>query len=72
MFDPLSRKLALAPVDDEPFTEQDRRAVAEADGWRKHNTAIPLEDVLSDFGLTRADWDAISKTPLPERNDARK
>ena len=70
MLDPLSRKLALAPVDDEPFTEQDRQAVAEADEWSRHNAAIPLENVLSDFGLTRADWDAMSKTPLPEENDA--
>ena len=43
MLDPLSRKLALAPFDDEPFTEEDRRAVAEADAWSKHNTPIPLE-----------------------------
>lgn len=35
MVDPLSRKLALAAFDDEPFTNEDRRAVAEADEWRK-------------------------------------
>ncbi len=68
MIDPLSRKLALAPFDDEPFTEEDRRAVAEADAWSKHNTPIPLENVLGDFGLTMADWESMAKTPLAEEN----
>jgi hypothetical protein len=66
MIDPLSRKLALAPTDDEPFTEEDIQAIAEADEWLKHNQPIPLENVLADFGLTMADWEAMSKTPLPE------
>jgi hypothetical protein len=35
MLDPLSSKLALAPTDDEPFTEEDRRAIAEADECSK-------------------------------------
>ena len=69
MLDPLSRKLALAPLDDEPFTEEDRLAVAEADAWRKHNDAIPLEAVLADFGLNMADWEKMSETPaLDEHN----
>lgn len=68
MLDPLSRKLALAPLDDEPFTEEDRQAVAEADEWRKHNQPVPLENVLADFGLTMTDWETMAKTPLPEEN----
>ena len=66
MLDPLSVKLALAPLDDEPFTEEDRQAVAEADEWSKHNQLIPLEEVLADFGLTAADWETMAKTPLDE------
>ena len=68
MLDPLSRKLALAPFDDEPFTEEDRHAVAEADVWSKHHTPIPLENVLADFGLTMADWETMGQTPLAEEN----
>ena len=64
MLDPLSRKLALAPFDDEPFTGEDRQAVAEADEWSKHNEPIPLENTLADFGLTMADWESMAKTPL--------
>lgn len=66
MLDPLSRKLALAPFDDEPFTEEDRQAVAEADEWSKHNQPIPMEEVLADLGLTITDWETMAKTPLDE------
>jgi len=66
---PVSRKLAGAPFDDEPFTEEDRQAVAEADGWSKHNRHIPLEEVLADSGLTMADWERMAETPLDEPFD---
>ena len=72
MLDPLSRKLAAAPIDDESFTEEERQAVTEAIEWSKHNQPIPLENVLADFGLTVEDWDAMGKAALPsEENDAR-
>jgi hypothetical protein len=71
MLVPLARKLALAPADDEPFTEEDRRAVAEADAWSKNNAPIALETVLADFGLTMTDWETMAKTPLAEDNGKR-
>lgn len=71
MVDPVSRKLALAPIDDEPFTDEDRKAVAEADEWSKHNDPIPLENVLADFGLTMDDWETMARTPLAEENSKR-
>ena len=71
MLDPLARKLALAPFDDEPFTDEDRQAVAEADEWLKHHDPIPLEGVLADFGLTQADWDQMSQPPPPEELEHR-
>jgi len=63
MLDPLTRKLALAPVDDEPFTEEYRQSIAEAD---QSSEVVALEDVLSDFGLTMEDWERMSKTPLAQ------
>lgn len=66
MLDPFSRKLALAPYDDEPFTEEDRQAVAEAYDWSKHNRPIPMEEVLADFGLSMTDWETMAQTPLDE------
>ena len=56
----------IAHEDDDELTEDDRRAVAEADEWRKHNPPVPLENVLADFGLTMADWETMGKTPLPD------
>jgi hypothetical protein len=66
MLDTLSRKLALAPLDDEPFTEEDRLAVAEADEWSQRHDPIPLEAVLADFGPDMADWDKMGQTPAPD------
>ncbi len=71
MLDPLSRKLASAPFDDEPFTEEDRLAIAEADEWLKRNEPVALETVLADFGLTQTDWDKMAKAPLPDDNGSR-
>ncbi len=67
----LSRKLALAPIDDEPLSEDDRLAIAEAEEWLDHNEPIPLETVLADFGLSMTDWEAMAKTPLSEENSKR-
>lgn len=71
MLDPLSRKLALSPLDDEPYTAEDRQAVAEAGEWLAHNDAIPIENVLSEFGLTMADWEVMGNTPLAGQNGQR-
>jgi hypothetical protein len=62
---PVSYSLANAPVDDEPFTEEDRQAVAEAEEWLRHNEPIPHEQVLAEFGLTMADWEKMAEEPLP-------
>ena len=71
MLDPLSRKLAMTPIDDEPFTKEERQAVAEAEQWLKDNGPIPLESVLADFDLTLADWETMAKTSLAEANGRR-
>jgi hypothetical protein len=52
MVDPVSRALANAPIDDEPITEEEERAVAEAREWLKHNPGIPFEQVVADLGFT--------------------
>jgi hypothetical protein len=52
MLDPVSRALANAPVDDEPITEEEERAVAKAREWLKHNPGIPFEQVVAELGLT--------------------
>jgi hypothetical protein len=52
MLDPVSRALANAPIDDEPITEEEERAVAESREWLKHNPGIPFEQVVAELGLT--------------------
>lgn len=56
VLDPVSHAIANAPIDDEPETEEEREAVAEAKEWFKKNPqGIPFEEVLADFGLTVED-----------------
>jgi len=58
ILDPVSRKLATAPLDDEPETAEERQAVEESKQWlREHGgQGIPFEEVLADFGLTMEDF----------------
>jgi hypothetical protein len=57
ILDPVDRALALAPIDDEPETEDERRAVAESKAWFERNggRGIPHEEVLADLGFTPDD-----------------
>ena len=48
--DPLLKKLILAPYDDEPETEEERQAVAEAWEDVKAGRTIPLEEIEREFG----------------------
>lgn len=58
MLDPVARAIAQAPLDDEPESEEEREAVAEARQWLRQHPGIPFEQVLSDFGLTVDDLKA--------------
>ena len=57
--------------DSDTLSNAERKAVAEADEWLKHNQAIPHEDVLAEFGLTMNDWDKMAEEPLPEETPRR-
>jgi hypothetical protein len=50
--DPVAAALHRAPIDDEPVTEAEERAVQEAREWLKHNPGIPFEQVVAELGLT--------------------
>ncbi len=70
MLDPMDRKLGLAPMDDEPETEEERLAVAEAIESMKRNGGVPMEEVLADFGLTMDDFRRMAESDSPERKQA--
>lgn len=65
MLDPVSRAIANAPVEDEEISEEERRAVAEAHEWLKHNTPIPHEEVLAELGLSMDEFERMGRTPVP-------
>jgi len=54
LLDPVSRSLATAPMDDEPLTEEEIRAIDASKEWFRHNKGISHEAVLADFGLKPA------------------
>jgi hypothetical protein len=58
MLDPVSRAIANAPMDDEPETQEEHRAVAESKAWfgKRRGQGIAHEEVLADFGLTPDDF----------------
>jgi hypothetical protein len=58
LVDSVARALASAPPDDEPYTDEDRAAVAEAEESLKTNPPISLEDVLADLGVSPEKWKA--------------
>jgi len=39
---------------------QKPKPLLKTDEWSKHNKPIPIEEVLSEFGLTVADWEKMS------------
>ncbi|MDX2268901.1 MAG: hypothetical protein NW208_12395 [Bryobacter sp.] len=39
------------------------KAIAESEEWSKHNSPIPHDEVLAEFGLSVADWEKMSREP---------
>ena len=61
----------VSPEEDrDTLSTAERKAIAEADEWLKHNQPIAHEEVLAEFGLTVADWERMGQEPPPE--DARR
>ena len=52
LLDPLSRKLATAPREDEEISEAEEQTVARSKEWFKHSDGIPFEQVVADCGFT--------------------
>jgi hypothetical protein len=57
LLDPVARAIADAPVDDEPLSAADEKALDEAQEWSKHNKGIPHEQVLAELGITKEEMD---------------
>jgi len=57
LLDPVARAIANAPVDDDPLTAADEKALAEAREWSKHNKGTPHEEFLAELGITQEEID---------------
>lgn len=53
MVEPLSRSLALAPVEDEEITPETAEALNHAKASLARGEGIPHEEILREFGLTK-------------------
>jgi len=62
MLSPLDRKLALAPLDDEPIQPEEAAAIEEGIASLDRNGGVPMEDVLDDLGLTPDEFQKLMET----------
>ena len=51
--------------EDEEITDEEEAGVSQARESLRRNGGIPLEDVITEFGLTMADFARMCETPLP-------
>jgi hypothetical protein len=49
--DPENVSIRNAPVDDEPKSEEEARAVAASKEWLRNHPGIPFEEVVADLGF---------------------
>lgn len=68
MLSPPDRKLALAPVDDEPVTPEGVAAIQTGVASLEAGHGVPMEEVLADFGLTMEDFRKMAETSDRESN----
>jgi hypothetical protein len=66
MLSPLDRKLALAPIDDEPLTPDEAASIQAGIASLERNGGIPMEEVLADFGLTVDAFQEMAENPMSE------
>lgn len=52
MLDPVCRRPATAPFEDEETSEEEEQAVARSREWFKHNPGTPFEDVAAELGFS--------------------
>jgi len=58
---PIAGTIANAPIEDEPISEEEIKALDEAREWLKHNKSIPHEQVLAELGITQEEIDSSNK-----------
>jgi hypothetical protein len=64
MLSPLDRRLALAPMDDEPLTEAERNAIRAGLASLEKSRGIPMEEILAEFGVTSTEFERLPDAPI--------
>src|SRR5277367_3997824 len=64
MLDPTARATSSGETDDEPVTAEDRTRFRDGQAWlaQRGGEGIPMEQVLSEFGLKPEDFPASAET----------
>ncbi len=57
--------------DSDRLSKSEGKAIAEADEWLKDHTPIPHDEILADFGLTKADWERMGGESAPQAPSGR-
>jgi hypothetical protein len=57
MLDPVARAIVGAPIDVEPLTPEEERALDEAQKWAATFRSLPHEEVLAELGITPEEID---------------
>jgi hypothetical protein len=69
LLSPLDRKLAQAPIDDEPLTPEEAAAMQASVASLDRNGGVSMEVILADFGLTMDEFLKMAETyPSEESN----
>jgi hypothetical protein len=53
MLDPVSLSIANAPFEDEPLSEEEKKALDDAREWLKRNQGIPHAQILAELGISQ-------------------
>ena len=69
--DPVASRLANAPPEDEPISEDERHDVEASKDWLASHAPIPNNEVLAELGLTPEDFERMARTPLDSPQPAK-
>jgi hypothetical protein len=69
MLSPLDRKLAQAPVDDEPLTTEEAAAIQAGIASLDRNGGVSMEVILADLGLTMDEFLKMAETSPADQSN---
>jgi hypothetical protein len=62
MLDPVSLSIANAPFEDEPLSEEEKKALDDAREWLKRNQGILHAQIVAELGISQKEIDSYKET----------